>query len=552
MPQANACAMIRVMYARRLTLALAALACAAVLEGMAAMWALSVANDHVLRGRAASDIQLAFKELTVLKLRLRSWFTQAQLDPATATGPALQFQDGMRSTLERLRELSARAVALDRDDATRAEHLQRQDALAVLSDSIAGLQDAVARLLPMPAGTDSSHAWQVASDLFDISRGRDLRRLLAKSIEREALAVARERAGADQALRWMRGLLLGTTAAIAAAALLLALAFARALRRPLDQLNAGARAWHRGDLAHRIPQDGPDEFSAVARSMNTMAKELADHRTRETQARQKLEALVTARTGELQGALEALQQVDARRRQLFADISHELRTPTTAIMGEAEVTLRGRDRPVDDYRAALQRIVATSRQLGSVIDDLLSMARSDMDTLALNRHAIDLAEPLQQALEQARALAHDRGITVQGPQTAAGDLPVMADPQRLRQLLLLLLDNAVRYSHPGGVVELAIQRAPAHADGAALCEVRVVDQGIGIAADDLPRVFDRNFRSKQARQHRADGSGLGLAIGRALARAHGGDICLDSQPGRGTTALLRLPLLNAGAPEDAA
>ena len=79
------------MHARRLTLALAALACAAVLEGMAAMWALSVANDHVLRGRAASDIQLAFKELTVLKLRLRSWFTQAQLDPATATGPALQF-----------------------------------------------------------------------------------------------------------------------------------------------------------------------------------------------------------------------------------------------------------------------------------------------------------------------------------------------------------------------------------------------------------------------------------------------------------------------------
>ena len=203
----------------------------------------------------------------------------------------------MRSTLKRLRALSARAVALDRDDATRAEHLQRQDALAVLSDSIAGLQGASARLQPMPAGTDSNHAWQVASDLFDISRGRDLRRLLAESIEREALAVARECAGADQALRWVRGLLLGTTAAIAAAALLLALAFARALRRPLDQLNAGARAWHRGDLAHRIPQDGPDEFSAVARSMNTMAKELADHRTRETQARQKLEALVTARTG---------------------------------------------------------------------------------------------------------------------------------------------------------------------------------------------------------------------------------------------------------------
>jgi len=537
------------MFARRLTLALAALACAAMLEGVAAMWALSVANDHVLRGRVASDIQVAFKDLTVLKLRLRNWFTQAQLDPATATEPALKFQDEMRHTLERLQALSARAVALDRDDATRTEHLLRQDALGVLAESVAGMQVAVAQLRPMSTGTESSKAWQLASNLFDMSRGRDLRLLLAESVERESVAVARERAGADRALRWMRGLLLGTTAAIAAAALLLALAFSRALRRPLDQLNAGALALQRGDLAHRIAQDGPDEFSAVARSMNTMAEELADHRARETQARQQLEAQVAARTGELKGALEALQQVDARRRQLFADISHELRTPTTVILGEAEVTLRGRDRPVEDYRAALHRIVSTSRQLGSVIDDLLSMARSDMDALALNRHAIDLDEPLQQAIEQARALAHERSIKVLGPKEAPGDLPVMADPQRLRQLLLLLLDNAVRYSHPGGVVELFVQRMAERVDDAALCEIRVVDDGIGISADDLPRVFEHTFRSEQARQHRADGSGLGLAIGRVLARAHGGDIRLESQPGHGTTALLYLPLLADGGME---
>jgi len=120
---------------------------------------------------------------------------------------------------------------------------------------------------------------------------------------------------------------------------------------------------------------------------------------------------------------------------------------------------------------------------------------------------------------------------------------VMADRQRLRQLLLLLLDNAVRYSHPGGVVELLVQRMPEREDGSVLCEIRVVDHGIGISAEDLPRVFEHTFRSEQARQHRADGSGLGLAIGRVLARAHGGDIRLESQPGHGTTALLYLPLL---------
>jgi len=264
-------------------------------------------------------------------------------------------------------------------------------------------------------------------------------------------------------------------------------------------------------------------------------------------ARQHLEALVSARTGELQSALEALQQVDARRRQLFADISHELRTPTTAIMGEAEITLRGANRAAADYREALTRIVATARQLGGVIDDLLSMARSDIDALALNRRAVDLAEPLGQAIDQARALAHERRVIVHGPQMEAGALAVMADPQRLRQLLLLLLDNAVHYSHQGGVVELEVLRrtqgGEGAGEGAGDCEVRVVDQGIGIAAADLPHVFDRSFRSASAREHRANGSGLGLAIGRALARAHGGDIELESEAGRGTTVRLRLPLL---------
>ena len=540
---ALACEIMRAMFARRLTLALAALAGAAVLEGLAAVWALSVANEHVLRGRVASDIQLAFKDLTVTKLRLRGWFTQAQLDPDAARHPWLRYQADLQLALDQLRSLSARAVVLDQSEATRAEHLQRQDALAVLAESIAGLEAAAAQVQALPPGTQARQAWLAAGQLFDISRGRDLQRLLADSIERESVAVARERAAADKALRWMRGLWLGAAAAIALAALLLAAGFARALRRPLDALNQGARALQRGNLAHRIPLKGTDEFAAVARSMNAMAVALTDHQAREIQARQLLEAQVTARTAELQSALEALQQVDARRRRLFADISHELRTPTTAILGEAGITLRGGDRPAADYQSALQRIAATCRQLGAVIDDLLTMARSDIDALALNRHAMDMTEPLRQAVEQARALAHERGVTVRAAELAPGTLRVLADPQRLCQILLLLLDNAVRYSRSGGAVEVAVQRRVGAADGAGHCEVCIVDQGIGITEEDLPHVFERNFRGIAARQHRADGSGLGLAIGRALAKAHGGDIVLDSRQGQGTTVRLWLPLL---------
>jgi signal transduction histidine kinase len=287
-------------------------------------------------------------------------------------------------------------------------------ALAVLARCLDDLERAAAAARPLDPGTDARAAWDVLSRLFDVSQGRDLRGLLADSMARQAEAVRRERAAADSRLRAMRAMWLATAAALGLASLLLAAHFARALRRPLDRLGQGARALRCGDLQHRIPEDRPDEFSVVARSVNAMATELSRHREREALARQRLEALVHARTAELQGALEALQQVDARRRRLFADVSHERRTPTTVIHGEAEIALRGRDRPADEYKASLQRIVDASGQLALVIDDLLSVARNDIDALALDRRPIDLAAPLAEAL------------------------PVLGDAQRLRQLLIEL------------------------------------------------------------------------------------------------------------------
>jgi signal transduction histidine kinase len=153
--------------------------------------------------------------------------------------------------------------------------------------------------------------------------------------------------------------------------------------------------------------------------------------------------------------------------------------------------------------------------------------------------------PLDEALEQARALAHERSVQVQADPPGEA-LPLLGDPQRLRQLLTVLLDNAVRYSHAGGSVRARVRRV-ADAKGTAQAELQVADDGIGIPADELPHVFDRNFRGERARRHRADGSGLGLAIGAALARAHGGEIRIDSRSGAGTTVTLCLPLLSQGA-----
>lgn len=528
------------MFTKRLTLAMCVLAAAVLLEAGVAIWAMQVAERQVQRGRVASDIHLAFVELSVSKQRLRTWVSQAQMDADAPLALREQWLADMHKTLRRLDDLSQQALANDPGAAAAMEHARRHDARVVLAAAMQGLQQAVREVQPLAPETDAREAWDALSRTFDMSNGRDLRGLLADNMALEAAAVVRERAAADDTLRWTRWLWLSVAATLCLGAMGLALYFVRALRHPLNDLRTSAQAFQAGQLDHRVPPQGDHEFAAVALSMNAMAQQLGGHRDREAQARQQLEALVQARTGELQDALLALQQVDQRRRQLFADISHELRTPTTAIRGEAEISLRGRDKPPEDYKASLQRIVDGSRQLGLVIDDLLSVARSDIETLSLQRKPMDLHQPLAEALAQARALAHERDVQVCADELPAAPMPVLGDAQRLRQLLVVVLDNAVRYSRPGGTVRLDVQAATG-SNGQAQWEVRVRDEGIGIPAHELPRVFDRSFRGEQARLHRADGAGLGLAIGASLARHHGGELALESAAAGGTLARLLLP-----------
>lgn len=537
------------MFRRQLTLSLCVLAAAAVFEGLGAAAALHVAEQQVARGRVASDIRTAFVELSATKQRLRTWVAQRQQGAGADPAVRETLKRDMRRTLDRLHLLSAAAVALDDDDATRAEHLRRQDSLAVLTASVADLERTVSVVEPLAAGADAQQAWQALSAVFDRAQGRDLRLLIADSVAREEAAVQRERVAADVSLARMRNFWLAMAATLALLAAAAAVYFARALRKPLDQLNEGARALQQGQLQHRIPLQGNDEFSAVARSMNDMAAELENHRTREAEQRQHLEDQVNARTAELREALDALRQADGRRRQLFADVSHELRTPTTAIMGEAEISLRGTDRPADDYKATLRRIVSTSRQLAVVIDDLLSMARSDIDALSMVKRPVDLAEIVRQAQVQGAALGTPRSVRLRAEDAAPGPCWVMGDAQRLRQLLLTLLDNAVRYSSPQGEVRLRLLVADATGTGSGKsCLVEVADDGIGIAAHELPQVFERHFRGEAARRQRPDGSGLGLAIAQALARAHGGQLELFSTVGKGTVARLTLPALEHPLP----
>ena len=532
------------MFRRQLSGVLLVLAACIVLQGVGAVFALREAERQVVRGRLASDIHQGFVQLAATKQRLRSWVTQHKIGAGGKLDERDDLLQQMQQNLGELALLAQKAAALDLDGRDSQEHAARTDAVQVLGHNVHALGQALAQVKTLPADMPARLGWDTLSEVFEKSEGRDLRELITQSITRESAAMQRERQAADATLDRIRWLWIGMALSLALLALGATVYFARALRRPIDELVQGAHMLRQGQLQHRVPLNDQDEFSDVARSMNAMAAELEKHQQQETKHRQRLESEVRERTSALHEANQSLQQTDTRRRQLLADISHELRTPTTAIRGEAEITLRGGERPAVQYREALQRIVATSRQLGSVIDDLLAMARSDMETLSMVPKRVDLSEPLADALAQALALAGERHIQIDAQPMPAETVHVMGDAQRLCQLLLLLLDNAVRYSHPAGIVNVRWWRSD---EAKPTLVLQVIDQGIGIPAEELHQVFDRHFRGRMARLHRAAGSGLGLPIAKALALAHGGSLTLESTAdeaaGQGTRVQLRLPLL---------
>ncbi len=534
-------------FRKRITQALAVLAVIAAVQGAFAIWAVGVSEHHLQRGRVAADIKQSFTDLWFYKQQLRNWMAQRQFG-ADATDQQRDVLLGrMQAALDRLDTLARQAVLLDDGASARQRQAQRREALVILRASFDQLGRGLSSINQPTPGLDTRSAWTIANDLFDNAEGRDLRALLSDSLAREEVALREKRAQTDTSLASLRNIWIATTALLVCTALILAAAFVRALGRPLRALVDGAAALRAGDLSHRIALDSNDEFGDVARRMNAMAEELSAHRDRERQARIALEDQVASRTAELTAALDAQTAAEARRRQLFADISHELRTPTTAIRGEAQIALRGDVKPAAEYRQSLRRIEGAARQLGTTIDDLLTMARSDIDSLSLRLEPLDLGGVLDDALVLGEGMAQARGIRLER-EAWSGPLQLRGDADRLKQMFLVLIDNAVRYSHRGGSVTLSVATTDARKP---TIEVTIRDRGIGIEEGDLAQVFERGYRAPSAAAHCADGNGLGLPIARVLARRHGGDIRLERSDQGGTAAVVTLPLLKIARLEPA-
>ncbi len=222
-----------------------------------------------------------------------------------------------------------------------------------------------------------------------------------------------------------------------------------------------------------------------------------------------------------------------RQRRFIADASHELRTPIAVIQANAEALLR-KARPQD--REALADIAADAQHMGRLVSDLLTLAEADRGTLEVRRAPLDLYDVLASAARAGKHLAEERGLDFTAEAVHA---TVAGDADRLRELFLILVDNAVKYTELPGKVSLNA----ACSDGRVF--VTVEDTGIGIPKEHLPRVFERFYRVDKARSRAMGGLGLGLSIARSIAEAHDGTIAITSEPGRGTRVRVALPVVSS-------
>ena len=304
-----------------------------------------------------------------------------------------------------------------------------------------------------------------------------------------------------------RLLSLPSTLVLMVASVVVALVVFNPARRRLEALEHAAQTLGAGDLKARAPQSGGDEIARVAAAFNRMADELE---TRDA----------------------ALRTSDALRRQMMADVSHELKTPLTAMRGYIE-TLRMPEIALDAERREryFETIDRETRRLERILKDLLDLARYEHGAVVLQPRLFDIERLFENVAKRHERAAQTKLVTIRIDVDSQAD-QVNADPDRIEQAIENLVANALRHTPVGGTITLSA----AHRDG--LARLEVSDTGSGIAAEHLPHVFERFYKVDASRAAENTGSGLGLSITKAIIARHGGTIRVTSEPGQTTFTML--------------
>ena len=449
-----------------------------------------------------------------------------------------QARTEMNEAFDRLREVTRAEVStLSGLDEVRRE-LSDIEITGRMAELYRAIDGAAEKVFALQREGKQAEAVELFRRDVEYKLSNDFENLLEAALDDERSEVARELAEVRE--QQQRLLLWSVAIALLAALCGAGLGFGlhRSIVRPVQALAGGARALASGSFSHRLEVKGSDEFAALSRTFNEMATAIEAQRAGLMAAQDRLHSEVEARTRELRDANARLRDVDVRRAQFLADVSHELRTPLTILRGEADVALRGRG-DAEALREALRGVQGQAGELGALLDDLLAFARSDAEDQALELVQVRAADLVNAAAQEGEVLASPREILIE-TELNDGGVDLVIDPRRMKQALVIGLDNAVKHSPPGTRIRLETTRA----DGK--IAIAIFDEGSGVSDADKARVFDRFYRG-DAKARTAQGLGIGLAIAKDIVERHHGTIALENAASGGAVLTIKLPLEPTGA-----
>jgi signal transduction histidine kinase len=265
-----------------------------------------------------------------------------------------------------------------------------------------------------------------------------------------------------------------------------------------------------------------------------MDEQIAAQRAALSDANRDLEAQVEERTREIEAGREKLAEIDRTRRLFYSRIGHELRTPATVIRGEAEIALRDAGASADRLREALEHVAANGSFLQRRLEDMLALARAEDGRIALLKEPVDLGDVIRRTTLLAEPYVRSSGAGMVTDNSARKSAIILGDASWLQQGLLALVDNAAKFSGGGGEIELSfsVRGETAH--------IAITDAGPGVAAADLPYLFESYYQTAAGRAR--GGAGLGLSVARWVVEQHGGIITASSAPEKGLTVTIELPV----------
>ena len=309
---------------------------------------------------------------------------------------------------------------------------------------------------------------------------------------------------------------------------------ARNLARPIEAIQVAAAKIGSGSLDQRIEVSSRDELGALADEFNRMAARLeASYAGLEQQVEERTRELASA-LAELDEKTRELEAASRHKSEFLANMSHELRTPLNAISGFSQVLRKELFGEINEKQAEyLDDILASSRHLQSLIDDVLDLSKVEAGQIDLQVAPFSLPEALERGVVIVRERATREGVRL-SLSSEPGVETVVGDERRIVQVIFNLLSNAVKFTPAGGTVDVAAARR----DGEV--RVSVTDTGPGIAPEDQDRIFEE-FQQADAGKEQREGTGLGLALSKRLVELHGGRIWVDSERGQGSTFVFTLP-----------